>query len=46
LDPEFGEPIEATGFIKSLLEEPDVIENGFPVAAGPDRFLVIVTGGH
>jgi hypothetical protein len=46
LKSEFGEPVEATGFIKSLLEEPDVIENGVPVAAGPERFLVIVTGGH
>jgi hypothetical protein len=43
---EFGEPMEPSGFVKSLLEEPDVIENGVPVAAGPDRFLVIVAGGH
>jgi hypothetical protein len=43
---EFGEPMEPSGFVKSLLEEPDIIENGVPVAAGPDRFLVIVAGGH
>jgi hypothetical protein len=43
---EFGQPMEASGFVKQLLEEPDVIEKGVPVAAGPDRFLVLVTGGH
>jgi len=43
---EFGEPMEPSGFVKSLLEEKEVIEKGVPVAAGPDRFLVLVTGGH
>ncbi len=43
---EFGEPTEPNAFVKSLLEEPEVIEKGVPVAAGPDRFLVVVTGGH
>ena len=46
LKSEFGGSVEPTGFIKSLLEEPDVIEKGVPVAAGPERFLVVVTGGH
>jgi hypothetical protein len=43
---EFGEPVEPNGFVKSLLAEKDTIEKGVPVAAGPDRFLVVVTGGH
>jgi len=43
---EFGEPVEPSGFVKSLLAESDVIEKGVPVAAGPDKFLVVVTGGH
>ncbi len=43
---EAGSPIEPNDFIKSLLAEPDIIKKGVPVAAGPDRFLVIVTGGH
>ncbi|MBN2241747.1 MAG: hypothetical protein JW793_03580 [Acidobacteria bacterium] len=43
---EFGEPVEPSGFVKSLLEEPDVVKKGVPVAAGPDRFLVLVAGGH
>jgi fumarylacetoacetase len=29
-----------------LLAEPDVVKKGVPVASGPNRFLVIVTGGH
>jgi hypothetical protein len=43
---ESGEPVEPVGFVKSLLEDPDVVKKGVPVAAGPDRFLVVVTGGH
>jgi hypothetical protein len=43
---EFGAPAEPNDFIKSLLAEPDIIQKGMPVAAGPNRFLVIVTGGH
>jgi hypothetical protein len=43
---EFGAPAEPNDFIKSLLEEPDVIKKGVPVAAGPKRFLVVLTGGH
>lgn len=43
---EFGAPAEPNDFIKSLLAEPEVIEKGVPVAAGPDKFLVVVTGGH
>ena len=43
---EFGAPAEPNPFIKSLLSEPDVVKKGIPVAAGPNRFLVIVTGGH
>jgi hypothetical protein len=43
---EFGAPAEPNDFIKSLLAEPDIIKKGMPVAAGPNRFLVVVTGGH
>jgi hypothetical protein len=43
---EFGSPTEPSEFIKSLLAEPDVIEKGVPVAAAPDKFLVVVAGGH
>jgi hypothetical protein len=43
---EFGSPAEPSEFVKSLLAEPDVIEKGVPVAAAPDKFLVVVTGGH
>lgn len=43
---EFGETMEPSGFVKSLLTQPDVVKRGVPVAAGPDRFLVLVTGGH
>ncbi len=41
-----GSPAEPNDFIKSLLEDPEFIEKGMPVAAGPDKFLTIVTGGH
>jgi hypothetical protein len=43
---EFGSPAEPSEFVQSLLAEPDVIEKGVPVAAAPDKFLVVVTGGH
>jgi hypothetical protein len=43
---EFGKPAEASGFVKLLLAEADTIEKGVPMAAGPDKFLVVVTGGH
>jgi hypothetical protein len=46
LTDEFGAPAEPSDFIKSLLAEPEVMEKGVPVAAGPDKFLVVVTGGH
>jgi hypothetical protein len=46
LTDEFGKPAEPNEFIKSLLADPDVVKKGVPVAAGPDKFLVIVTGGH
>jgi hypothetical protein len=46
LTDEFGKPVEANDFIKSLLAEPDVVKKGVPIASGPNRFLVIVTGGH
>jgi hypothetical protein len=46
LTDEFGKPVEPNDFVKSLLAEPDVVQKGVPVAAGADKFLVIVTGGH
>jgi hypothetical protein len=46
LTSEFGGPAEPSEFVKSLLAEPEVIEKGVPVAAAPDKFLVVVTGGH
>jgi hypothetical protein len=46
LTDEFGKPAEPNEFVKSLMAEPDVVKRGVPVAAGPNRFLVIVTGGH
>jgi hypothetical protein len=46
LTDEFGKPSEPSEFIKSLLAESDVVKKGVPIAAGPDKFLVIVTGGH
>ncbi len=46
LTDEFGKSVEANDFIKSLLAEPDVVKKGVPIASGPNRFLVIVTGGH
>jgi hypothetical protein len=46
LTDEFGKPAEPNDFIKSLLAESDVVKKGVPIAAGPDKFLVIVTGGH
>jgi hypothetical protein len=46
LTSESGAPVEPNDFIKSLIAEPEVVKKGVPVAAGPNRFLVIVTGGH
>jgi len=46
LTSEFGGPAEPSEFVKSLLAEKDTIEKGVPMAAGPDKFLVVVTGGH
>ena len=46
LTDEFGKPAEPSGFVKLLLAEADTIEKGVPMAAGPDKFLVVVTGGH
>jgi hypothetical protein len=46
LKSEFGGPVEPSEFIKSLLAKPEVIEKGVPVAAAPDKFLVVATGGH
>jgi len=46
LTDELGQPAEPGDFVKSLLAEPDVVAKGVPIAAGPDRFLVLVTGGH
>jgi hypothetical protein len=46
LKSEFGGPAEPSAFVKSLLAEPDVVKKGVPVAAAPDKFLVVVTGGH
>jgi len=43
---EFGQAVEPSEFVKSLLEEEETVEKGVPVAAGPDKFLVLVTGGH
>jgi len=43
---EFGQPAEPGKFVELLLAEQDVIEKGVPVAAAPENFLVIVTGGH
>ena len=46
LTDEFGNPTQPNEFIKSLMENPDIEKKGMPVAAGPNRFLVVVTGGH
>lgn len=46
LTSEFGGPVEPSAFVKSLLAEPEVIEKGVPMAAAPDKFLVVATGGH
>jgi hypothetical protein len=43
---EFGGPAKPNEFIKSLMDDPDNAQKGMPVAAGPNRFLVVVTGGH
>ncbi len=43
---EFGDPAPPNAFIKTLMADPDNAKKGMPVAAGPNRFLVVVTGGH
>ncbi len=43
---ESGEKAEPGKFVKMLLAEQDVIEKGVPMAAAPENFLVVVTGGH
>jgi hypothetical protein len=46
LKDEFEKPVEVNNFIMLLLAEPDVVKKGVSAASGPNRFLVIVTGGH
>ena len=46
LKSEFGGSVEPTPFLKILLAEQDVIEKGVPMAAAPENYLVVVTGGH
>lgn len=46
LKSEFGGPVEPSDFVKTLLAEQDVIKKGVPMAASPENFLVVVTGGH
>ena len=46
LTDESGKAAEPGSFDKLLLAEQDVIEKGVPMAAAPDNFLVVVTGGH
>jgi hypothetical protein len=41
-----GMPAMPTDFHKSFLKNPEFIKKGVPVAAGPENFLTIVTGGH
>lgn len=45
LQQEDGSMAEPTGFVKELLDSLGADEP-IPVAAGPDKFLVLVTGGH
>lgn len=46
LKSEFGGPVEPGEFVKALLAEQDVFEKGVPMAAAPENYLVVVTGGH
>ena len=46
LTDESGKAAEPGSFDKLLLAEQDVIEKGVPMAAAPENFLVVVTGGH
>ncbi|MFC1495602.1 hypothetical protein ACFL6W_10000 [Thermodesulfobacteriota bacterium] len=46
LKSEFGGPVEPSKFVELLLAEQDVIEKGVPMAAAPENYLVVVTGGH
>ena len=43
---EFGQSAEPSKFVEMLLAEQDVIEKGVPMAAAPENYLVVVTGGH
>lgn len=43
---EFGASQEPGEFVRMLLAEQDVIKKGVPMAAAPENFLVVVTGGH
>lgn len=43
---EAGMAIEPNGFIKSLLSDSEIRRKGMPVAAGPEKFLIVATGGH
>jgi hypothetical protein len=46
LTDESGSAVQPNDFIKSLLADPDTVKRGVPMAAGPNRFLIVVTGGH
>jgi hypothetical protein len=45
LTAEDGSAVAPNDFVKSLMENPEYIEKGMPVASGPNRFMVVVTGG-
>ena len=45
LQQEDGSMAEPTGFVKELLDS-SATDEPIPVAAGPDKFLILVTGGH
>ena len=46
LTDESGKVAEPSAFDKLLFAEKDVVEKGVPMAAAPENFLVVVTGGH
>jgi hypothetical protein len=41
-----GFAAKPSDFLKSFLKNPEYIKKGVPVAASPDKFLTVVTGGH
>lgn len=45
LTAEDGSALEPTGFVKEMLDGLGPSES-VPIAAGPDKFLVVVSGGH